>query len=124
MKCPFCNKQDTQVIESRPVDEGLGIRRRRECLSCGKRFTTHERTKKSYLWVIKKDGRRELFEKDKAKGGILRAIEKRPVSIEWVDQIIDEIERKALSMDTQEVSAEWIGKEVLKKLKNKDNVSW
>ena len=124
MKCPFCNKIDTQVLESRLVEDGNGIRRRRECKSCKKRFTTIEKVKGSVLWVIKKDGRRELFEKEKLRGGILRAIEKRPVSIGLINETIDDLERELLSQEKEEVSAQLIGKLVLKKLKKIDKVAW
>lgn len=124
MKCPFCTKIDTQVLESRIVEDGSGIRRRRECKSCNKRFTTIEKVKGSVLWVIKKDGRRELFEKEKLRGGILRAIEKRPVSIDLVNQAIDDLERELLSQEKEEVPTQLIGKLVLKKLKKIDKVAW
>ena len=124
MKCPFCNSTDTQVLESRSVDGGTSIRRRRECLSCKKRFTTHEKIKRSYLWVIKKNGQREFFEKEKIKRGVLRAIEKRPVELEKVDEIIDDIEREMLNKESEEVSSILIGRGVLKRLKKIDKVAW
>ncbi|MFH1970904.1 MAG: transcriptional regulator NrdR [Patescibacteria group bacterium] len=124
MKCPFCTKTDTQVLESRVVEDGIGMRRRRECKSCKKRFTTIEKVKGSVLWVIKKDGRRELFEKEKLRGGILRAIEKRPISIDLVNQTIDDLERELLNQEKEEISTQLIGKLVLKKLKNIDKVAW
>ena len=124
MKCPFCTKVNTQVLESRIVEDGDGIRRRRECKSCKKRFTTIEKIKGSVLWVIKKDGRRELFEKEKLRGGITRALEKRPVSIDLVNQIVDELERELLSQEKEEIFTELIGKLVLKKLKKIDKVAW
>lgn len=98
MKCPFCDKDDTQVLESRTSEEENAVRRRRECNKCGKRFTTYEKVKESFLWVIKKDGRRELFDKEKIKRGILRAVEKRPVSMDLVNDIIDEVEREILKL--------------------------
>jgi len=124
MKCPFCTKVNTQVLESRIVEDGDGIRRRRECKSCKKRFTTIEKIKGSVLWVIKKDGRRELFEKEKLRGGITRALEKRPVSIDLVNQIVDDIERELLSQEKEEISTQLIGRLVLKKLKKIDKVAW
>jgi transcriptional repressor NrdR len=124
MKCPFCNKDDTQVLESRIVEGGNGIRRRRECKSCGKRFTTIEKIKDSALWVIKKDGRREIFEKEKIKGGILRAVEKRPVSMSEINKVVEEIERELKSQEEEEVSSQLIGKLVLNKLKEIDKVAW
>ena len=124
MKCPFCAKTDTQVLESRIIENGNGIRRRRECKSCKKRFTTIEKVKGSVLWIIKKDGRRELFEKEKLRGGILRAIEKRPVSINLVNETIDDLGRELLSQEKQEIPTQFIGKLVLKKLKRIDKVAW
>jgi len=106
------------------VDGGTSIRRRRECLSCKKRFTTHEKIKRSYLWVIKKNGQREFFEKEKIKRGVLRAIEKRPVELEKVDEIIDDIEREMLNKESEEVSSILIGRGVLKRLKKIDKVAW
>ena len=124
MHCPFCKAADTSVLESRTIDEGLVIRRRRECAKCGKRFTTHEEVKRNFLWVIKKDGRREVFEKEKVKRGVLRAIEKRPVSLELVDEIIDQVERELLRSEKQEIGSRTIGNAVLKRLKKVDRVAW
>ena len=124
MKCPFCGKIDSQVLESRTVEEGDSIRRRRECSECGKRFTTTEKVKGSVIWVIKKDGRREVFEKDKIKRGILRAIEKRPVSLDLVDDITDQVEMEMLRSEKQEISSRTIGNVVLKRLKKIDKVAW
>jgi len=124
MKCPFCNKDDTQVLESRSSEEESAVRRRRECNKCGKRFTTYERVKEGFLWVIKKDGKREMFEKEKIKKGITRAVEKRPVSIELVNDIVDEIEREMLRMEKEEVPTKIIGQAVIKRLKKIDKVAW
>jgi transcriptional repressor NrdR len=124
MKCPFCNNKDTQVLESRTGEDGHGIRRRRECSKCGKRFTTHEEVKKAVLWIIKKDGKREPFDKEKVKRGILRSIEKRPVSLSLVDEVIDEVERELLKALKEEVPSKVIGNIVLKKLKRIDKVAW
>ena len=124
MKCPFCAAEETQVVESRPADEGESIRRRRECIKCKKRFTTYEKTKGSVLWVIKKDGRRELFESEKVKGGILRAVEKRPVSIDLVDDVVDQVEREMLNKESEEISSKAIGRSVIKRLKKIDKVAW
>lgn len=124
MKCPFCGKIDSQVLESRTVEEGLAIRRRRECSKCGKRFTTFEKVKGSVLWVIKKDGRREPFDREKIKHGILRSIQKRPVSMETVEQIIDDVEREMLRGEGQEIVSRAIGNAVLKRLKKVDKVAW
>jgi len=124
MKCPFCDHCDTQVLESRVVDDGQAVRRRRQCLKCHKRFTTYERTKNTFLWVVKKDGRREPFDREKIKKGILRAVEKRPVSIEDVDKIVNQVERECLRKQKEEVYSKAIGKAVLRRLKKKDKVAW
>ena len=124
MKCPFCASDKTQVLESRVVEEGASIRRRRECENCGKRFTTYEKVKGSVLWVIKKDGRREPFDREKLKRGILRAIEKRPVSLELVDDIVEEVEREMLRREKEEISSQAIGKAVLNRLRKIDKVAW
>jgi transcriptional repressor NrdR len=124
MHCPFCASSNTQVLESRVVEEGVAVRRRRECLKCGKRFTTYEKTKGTALWVIKKDGRRESFEKEKIKRGILRAVEKRPLSMDLVTDIVDQIEREMLRKEKEEVSTQAVGRAVLKRLKKVDKVAW
>lgn len=124
MKCPFCGAADTSVLESRTGEPGSSIRRRRECGKCGKRFTTTEEVKRSFLWVIKKDGRREVFEKEKIKTGILRAIEKRPVSLDLVDDIVDQVEREMLRSEKQEIPTRVIGNAVLSRLKKVDKVAW
>ncbi len=124
MKCPFCGKISSSVLESREVDDGLAIRRRRECSKCGKRFTTFEKIKGAVLWVIKKDGRREPWDREKIKRGILRSIQKRPVPMETVEQVIDDVERECLRSESQEISSRMIGKAVLKRLKRVDKVAW
>lgn len=124
MKCPFCAENQTQVLESRGVDEGSTIRRRRECNSCQKRFTTYEKVQGNALWVIKKDGKREPFEKEKIKRGVLRAIEKRPVPLEFVDEVVEEVEREMLRKEKEEVPSGMIGEAVLERLKEKDRVAW
>ena len=124
MKCPFCTGKDSEVLESRLVEGGKTVRRRRECKLCGKRFTTYERAGQVVLWVIKKDGRREPFDREKVKRGILRALEKRPVSLATVDSILDDVEREMLKAEKEEVSSRLIGKAVLEKLKKVDKVAW
>jgi transcriptional repressor NrdR len=124
MNCPFCNTSDTQVLESRVVSDGQAIRRRRECNKCNKRFTTHEEVKKSVLWVIKKDGKREPFDKEKVKRGILRSIEKRPVSLDLVEETASDVERELLKAVKEEVPSKVIGNAVLKRLKRIDKVAW
>jgi len=124
MKCPFCNSSETQVLESRSIDEGRGVRRRRECEKCKKRFTTYEAIKGTAIWVIKKDGRREPFDKEKLKRGVLRAIEKRPISLDLVDDILEVVEQEMRKKEKEEVSSKAIGREVLKRLKKIDRVAW
>lgn len=124
MKCPFCGKGENEVLESRIVEEGAVIRRRRECSGCSKRFTTYEKVRENFLWVIKKDGRREPFDKEKVKRGILRAIEKRGVSLELVDDIVEGVEREMLKQEKEEISSRAIGKAVLRRLKKIDKVAW
>lgn len=124
MKCPFCGKADSSVLESRSQDAGDAIRRRRECTKCGKRFTTVERVKGNVLWVIKKDGRREPFDREKIRRGIARAILKRHISSEIVEEIIDDIEREMLRKEDQELPSKMIGNSVLKRLKKIDKVAW
>lgn len=124
MKCPFCGSDNTQVLESRTVEDGGGIRRRRECAKCGKRFTTVEKVRGTALWVIKKNGSREPFEREKVKRGILRAIEKRPVSLELVDEVVDDVEREMLRAQKEEIPSRAIGNAVLKRLKRIDKVAW
>ena len=124
MKCPFCGKDGTEVLESRVVDCGEGIRRRRHCAKCGKRFTTFEKVRDSVLWVIKKDGRRELFDREKIKRGIIRACEKRQISLGVVNEVVSETERECLKEEKEEISTEFIGNTVLKKLRKIDKVAW
>lgn len=124
MKCPFCASDDTQVLESRVVEEGVSVRRRRECGKCSKRFTTYEKVKGSVLWVIKKSGVREPFDREKLKRGILRAIEKRPVSLELVNDVVDQVEMEMLRREKEEISSKSIGTAVLKRLKKIDKVAW
>lgn len=124
MKCPFCQFNDSEVLESRVIEDGNSIRRRRECPKCKKRFTTQEKTKDSVLWVIKKDGRRELFDREKVKRGIVRALEKRPVAMGVIDEIVGDVEREMLKEEKEEIPTTVIGKAVLKRLKKVDKVAW
>ncbi len=124
MKCPFCGKTESEVIESRIVEEGEAVRRRRKCLGCDKRFTTYEKVRNNALWVIKKDGKREAFEKDKLRRGILRAIEKRQVPLAKIDELVDEVEREMLRQAKDEIPSRSIGSAVLKRLKKLDKVAW
>ena len=123
MKCPFCSFEESKVIDSRPTDEGQRIRRRRECLSCGKRFTTYEIIESLPIIVIKKDKSRETFNRDKLMTGLLRACEKRPVSIDTLDNMIDEIETTLQNSLDREVSSEKIGQLVMEKLGGGGHIS-
>lgn len=124
MKCPFCNSGRSQVLESREIDDGVEVRRRRECLSCEKRFTTVETIKGNALWVIKKDGRREQWDREKVKRGVIRAVEKRQVPISRVDELVSEVERIMRKAEKEEVTSEMIGRTILKELKKVDKVAW
>ena len=124
MKCPFCGFEESKVIDSRPTDEGQRIRRRRECLQCTKRFTTYEIIESLPIIVIKKDKSRETFNRNKLMTGLLRACEKRPVSIDTLDNMIDEIEVIIQNSLDREVSSERIGELVMEKLKKIDEVAY
>ena len=124
MKCPFCGFEESKVIDSRPTDEGQRIRRRRECLKCSKRFTTYEIIESLPIIVIKKDKSRETFNRDKLMTGLLRACDKRPVSIDTLDNMIDEIETVLQNSLDREVSSEKIGELVMEKLKKIDEVAY
>lgn len=124
MKCPFCNNLDTRVIDKR-LNESMDVnRRRRECVKCGKRFTTYERIEWNYPTVIKKDGRRERFDRNKILNGILKACEKRPISREVIEKAVDDIENKILELNKKEISTKTIGELVMKKLKSIDKVAY
>ncbi|MBQ8267188.1 MAG: transcriptional regulator NrdR [Clostridia bacterium] len=124
MKCPFCGYEESKVIDSRPTDEGERIRRRRECLKCAKRFTTYEMIESLPIIVIKKDGSRETFDRQKLLTGMLRACEKRPVSIEMLDRAISDIETVSQNSLDREVSSDKIGELVMEKLKEIDGVAY
>src|SRR3989338_5385532 len=124
MLCPYCGNLGSFVVESREADAGEAIRRRRECESCGKRFTTYEKVREFSLWVGKKDGSREPFDKEKIRRGILRAIQKTSVSLEMVDDIVDRVEREMVRKGRREVSSRLIGNAVLRKLRKIDKVAW
>lgn len=123
MKCPYCHHIETKVTDSR--DTGVfSIRRRRECLDCGKRFTTYEYVETQPLYVVKKDGRREKFDRNKIKNGILKAIEKRPVNYSKVEEIIDKIEEKIRRNASEEINSKDIGEYVMESLKELDHVAY
>ena len=124
MKCPFCSFEESKVIDSRPTDEGERIRRRRECMSCGKRFTTYEIIESVPIVVVKKDKSREVFDRDKLFNGMMRACEKRPVSVDIIEKAIDEIEAELQNSLDREVTSVKIGEYVMDKLKDIDEVAY
>ena len=124
MKCPFCNAEDTRVIDSRPADENTAIRRRRQCEICGKRFTTFEKTEPLPFMVVKKDQSRVPYDRAKLEGGILRSCHKRPISPQQISELVDDIENNIFKHDSKEVSTEEIGEMVMERLKNLDQVAY
>ena len=124
MKCPSCGYSESRVIDSRPTDEGERIRRRRECLKCAKRFTTYEVIENVPIVVIKKDKSRETFDRTKLLNGLLRACEKRPVSVDTLERIVDEIEALLQNSLDREVSSQRIGTYAMEKLKSVDEVAY
>ena len=124
MKCPFCGKENTKVIDSRPADDNSSIRRRRQCDVCGKRFTTYEKVETIPLIVIKKDDNREPYDREKIQGGIIRSCHKRPVSANQISEMIEEIENEIFSMEDKEIASSVIGELVMDKLKNVDQVAF
>ena len=124
MKCPYCGYRESKVIDSRPADENSSIRRRRECLSCGKRFTTYETVESLPLMVVKKDGSRQSFDRRKVLGGMIRACEKRPVPLAELEKIAEEIEQDLQNSMEREISTEAIGEKVMERLRNVDQVAY
>ncbi|WP_407383733.1 transcriptional regulator NrdR [Ruminococcus sp.] len=124
MKCPYCGYEESKVIDSRPADEGERIRRRRECLECGKRFTTHEVIETVPIFVVKRDKSREVFDRTKLTAGIMRACEKRPVSAEQIEKMVDSIEAQLQSSLDREVTSMTIGELTMEQLKNIDEVAY
>ncbi len=124
MKCPYCEFEESKVVDSRPTDEGEAIRRRRECLECGKRFTTYEKVESIPLMVIKKDGSRQMFDSQKLLNGIVRACEKRPVPMKEIERITFDIESTIQNYLQREVSSDKIGEMVMERLKELDEVSY
>ncbi|MCK4520068.1 MAG: transcriptional repressor NrdR [Candidatus Omnitrophica bacterium] len=124
MRCPFCNNSENRVTDSRETSEGSAIRRRRECENCGKRFTTYEYVEKTPLMVVKKDGRREPFSHQKILTGLLKACEKRPISVEALEKIADEIESQLHKKFEQELKSHFIGELVMEKLARLDDVAY
>lgn len=124
MKCPFCSKENTRVIDSRPAEDNSSIRRRRQCDICGKRFTTYEKVESIPLIVIKKDNNREPYNREKIEAGIIRSCHKRPVSINEINTLVDEIETIIFNMEEKEVSSSRIGEIVMNKLQSFDSVAY
>lgn len=124
MQCPFCNYAESKVIDSRAVNEGISIRRRRECLRCLRRFTTYEVVEKTPLMVVKKDGRREMFNRAKLLNGLVRSFEKRPIPLSVIETLADQIEKELLNTMEREVSTQEIGETVMRLLKDVDQVAY
>ena len=124
MKCPFCSSENTRVIDSRPADDNNSIRRRRLCDECGKRFTTYEKVEETILMVVKKDNRREVFDRQKVLNGIIKACEKRPVSMARMEQIVDDVERELNNRMEREVESTYIGELIMDQLKKVDEVAY
>ena len=124
MKCPYCGKENTRVIDSRPTDENNSIRRRRVCDECNKRFTTYEKIETIPLIIIKKDNNRETYDRAKIEAGVLRACHKRPVSAAQISQLVDEVETEIFSMEEREIPSQIIGELVMNKLKDLDAVAY
>jgi transcriptional repressor NrdR len=124
MRCPFCHSTQNKVIDSRPSREANAIRRRRECLHCQRRFTTYEQVEENMPLIIKKDGRREPYQRTKVSEGIKKACEKRPVSIDVIEQFLDDLEREMLESGQREMPSTWIGERVMHQLRDWDEVAY
>lgn len=124
MKCPFCNHENTRVIDSRPAEDNNSIRRRRVCDECGKRFTTYEKIETIPLIIIKKDNNRETYDRAKIEAGVLRACHKRPVSAQQITRLVDEVENEVFNLEDKEIASDIIGELVMNKLKELDAVAY
>lgn len=124
MRCPFCGNMDSKVVDSRVSDDGASIRRRRECTACGKRYTTYEKVESTPILVIKNNGTRQIFDINKIKNGIIKACEKRPVSIAKIDKMVSDIEKQVNNTLAQEISSKKIGELVMEGLKDLDEVAY
>ena len=124
MKCPFCSSENTRVIDFRPADDNNSIRRRRLCDDCGKRFTTYEKVETIPLIVIKKDNTREQYDRSKIEGGVLRACHKRPISVNQINQLVDEVETETFNREEKEIPSSLIGELVMDKLKELEAVAY
>lgn len=124
MKCPYCEYEDTRVVDSRPTEDGAVIRRRRECPECVQRFTTYEKPEARMVMVVKKDGRRESFDRSKIINGLIRACEKRPVPLSVLEELANEIERGLSNMIEKEIPSTFIGELVMERLKSIDEIAY
>lgn len=124
MRCPFCHYVDSKVLDSRPTEDGQAIRRRRECLECHRRFTSYERVEEIPIWVVKKDGRREAFDRSKILKGLLTASEKRPISLDQLEQLVDRVERQVRDRASGEIATHAIGEVVMEELRQVDAVAY
>ena len=124
MKCPFCENLEDRVIDSRTSKEGDSIRRRRECLDCGQRFTSYERVEDVVPMVVKKDGRREPFDMAKIRSGLLISCKKRPIGTDRLDAIVETIEKKLVGLGVKEIQSSWIGEQIMAELKDLDKVAY
>lgn len=124
MQCPFCDYVESKVIDSRPTDEGASIRRRRECISCGQRFTTYERREEVPLMVVKKNGNSQVFDRNKILNGVIKSCEKRPVTLQQMEELVDDIEKVLRNKMIKEVSSNEIGEMIMVRLKEIDEVSY
>ena len=124
MKCPFCKETDNKVIDSRLSKDGNEIRRRRECLVCGRRFTTYEHIEKIPIMIIKKDGRREIFSREKVRSGVLKACEKRDISVNQIETFLDELERDLGEVGEKEIPSSYLGEKIMAKWHALDDVAY
>ncbi len=124
MRCPFCHHKDSKVLDSRATEEGASIRRRRECTKCNRRFTTYERLDQVPFMIVKKDGRREAFSRDKILNGVLKACEKRPISPDQIEKMIDDIEKDVRNTTEREITSNEVGEIVMERLKELDEVAY
>ena len=124
MKCPYCSAPDTRVVDSRADDENCSIKRRRLCTVCGKKFTTYEYVERPVIYVVKKDGRREVFDPEKIKRGLIKACEKRPIAIEEIDKIVNKIKESIESSMEKEIESSRIGEYIMEELKTLDEIAY
>lgn len=124
MKCPFCSHYESKVVDSRPTDEGQAIRRRRECIICSKRFTTYEKVEEIPLIVVKKSGNREPYNRNKILNGVIRSCEKRPVSLQEIEELVDEIEMHLYNLMEKEITTQYIGNLVIDRIRELDEIAY